>query len=114
MLKTVYLSKAGKGVGTTDIKMAESCSIDDKAHLVCGGKIMGANPNKIMGMVMAPDMAALEVVDTAGKGAMFDGFRIVGDELHWKSTAFDKLPTAAAIKAQPGVRRLGACSSLSL
>jgi hypothetical protein len=99
---SLYLAKGANGLGTTDLAQAESCSIDDKAQLICGGKVIGAKPATVGGVVRAPDMAALEGVDPSAKGVMADGFRIEGDSLHWKSKAFATLPTAAEINSKQG------------
>jgi hypothetical protein len=97
---SLYLAKGGQGFGTTNLAQAKSCSLDDKSQLICGGKVIGAKPVSVGGVVRAPDMSALEAIDRTAKGVMSDGFRIEGNSLDWKSRAFETLPTAPEIKAK--------------
>jgi len=79
---SLYLGKDGRGTGVTKLADAESCSINEKTQLICGGKTMGAPAREGM------DMAAI-----APATAIVDGWSVDSNNaLHWKSSKFPLPP----------------------
>jgi hypothetical protein len=82
--QSLYLGK-GSAFGVTDIKEAETCSIDEKTQLVCGGKAMGVAPRAGGGL----DMAGIQ--PPSGAKAVTTGFSVdANNVVHWKNDDLQK------------------------